>query len=231
MSTLAIDTSTPRGSVALLRDEQLVAEEFFSRALVGRVTSRGDVGQSNAPAVVSGPTTDLFSAIAKLNPGQFDEVLVGVGPGSFTGIRAGIAAAKGLALPRRVPIKAANSFDAIALTALPLMPRDCPQLCVLGDARRDEVYFALYDRAGRPVGECRIGALEAIEVHNPIWFVSAEMEKYRGSLRETFGGFASLCETPVFPSAALLQPSALPLEPIYLRLPDYKTIHGTNQVR
>jgi len=97
-------------------------------------------------------------------------------------------------------------------------------MCVLGDARRDEVYFALYDRQGRRTGECRIGALETIEVHNPIWFVSAEIEKYRTSLRETFGGFACVCETPVFPRAALLQPSTLPLEPIYLRETDYKKV-------
>jgi len=226
MITLAIDTSTARGSVALLRDGQPLAEEVFRRGVAASTPDTSDRAAETAAA-----TTDLFGALTKLKPGNFEQIVVGVGPGSFTGIRAGIAAAKGLALPRRVPIKAASSFDAIALTALPQMPRDCPQMCVLGDARREEVYFALYDRAGRPVSECRLGALESIEVHNPIWFVSAEMEKYRGSLRETFGGFASLCETPVFPSAAALRPPELPLEPTYLRLPDYKTIHGTNQVR
>lgn len=201
MNTLAIDTSTPRGSVAFAGKEIT-----FERG-------------------------NLFTALQKLNPGSFDEILVGVGPGSFTGIRAGIAAAKGLALPRRVPIVPACSFDAIALTALPGMPRDCPQMCVLCDARRDEVYFAFYDRAGQRTQDSRIAALENIELHNPIWFVSSEIEKYRDTLRETFGGFASVCETPVFPRASALQPSPLPLEPIYLRLPDYKTIPGTNQPR
>jgi tRNA threonylcarbamoyl adenosine modification protein YeaZ len=198
MITLAIDTSTSCGSVALLDGDRPVFEQQFSRS-------------------------QLFSVLPANPP---DLIVVGVGPGSFTGIRAGIAAAKGLALPRRVPLQSANSFDAIARTALPQMPRDCPQMCVLGDARRDEVYFALYNRTGAPVSDCRIGALEAIEVHNPIWFVSAEMEKYRDALRETFGGFASVCETPVFPSAAALRPADLPLEPIYLRVPDYKTLPG-----
>jgi tRNA threonylcarbamoyl adenosine modification protein YeaZ len=192
MNPLAIDTSTPRGSVAFAG-----REETFERG-------------------------ELFTALQKLNPTGFDQIIVGVGPGSFTGIRAGIAAAKGLALPGKLPIVAACSFDAIALTALPQMPRDCPQLCVLGDARRDEVYFAFYDRQGRRTGECRIGALEMIEVHNPIWFVSAEMEKYRDALRGIFGGFASVCHEPVFPSAAALRPEKLPLEPIYLRKTDYR---------
>jgi tRNA threonylcarbamoyl adenosine modification protein YeaZ len=114
MITLAIDTSTARGAVAVLRDDQPLAEEHFAR-------------------------DGLFAALAKLNPGKFDAIAVGVGPGSFTGIRAGIAAAKGLALPGGLPVKAVCSFDAIALTALPRMPRDCPQLCVLCDARRDEI--------------------------------------------------------------------------------------------
>jgi tRNA threonylcarbamoyl adenosine modification protein YeaZ len=220
MNTLAIDTSTPRGSVAFAGNEVVferpVGRAALSPPKIETATSSARWRHRALP--------DLFSALHELNPTDFDEILVGVGPGSFTGIRAGLAAAKGLALPRRLPIKAANSFDAIALTALPQLPRDCPQMCVLGDARREEVYFALYDRAGRPVSECRLGALEAIEVHNPIWFVSTEMEKYRGSLRETFGGFASLCETPVFPRAAMLQPSPLPLEPIYLRETDYKRL-------
>jgi tRNA threonylcarbamoyl adenosine modification protein YeaZ len=194
MNTLAIDTSTPRGSVAFLGNE--IAFE------------RGE----------------LFTALQKLGAGNYDEIIVGVGPGSFTGIRASIAAAKGLALPHRVPILPACSFDAIALTVLPQMPRDCPQMCVLGDARRDEVYFAFYNRTGQCTQECRIAALETIELHNPIWFVSSEIEKYRNALRETFGGFASVYETPVFPRAGALRPAVLPLEPIYLRLPDYKKI-------
>ncbi len=195
MITLAIDTSTTRGSVAIADHEVT-----FDRG-------------------------ELFVALAKLKPAEFDRIVVGVGPGSFTGIRAGIAAAKGLALPRAVPIVSACSFDAIALTAPPQMPRDCPQMCVLCDGRRDEVYFAFYDRAGLPTGDCRLGALEAIELHNPVWFVSPEIEKFALALRETFGGFASVCQTPLFPSAAALgcvQATKLPLEPIYLRETNYR---------
>jgi tRNA threonylcarbamoyl adenosine modification protein YeaZ len=163
---------------------------------------------------------------------------VGLGPGSFTGIRAGIAAAKGLALPRKLPLKGTGSFDALALTALPKMPRDCPQMCVLGDARRDEIYFAVYDHAGRRVKDCRIGALETLadEIHQPIWFVSSEIERYKSDLVALLGGFATVGDAPVFPSAAAVGWLAFhrfcdegnrgdkDVEPMYLRTPQYKTI-------
>src|SRR5271155_4578766 len=166
MITLAIDTSTPRGAVALLRDDKPLAEGAFDRSTAGQ---------------------NLFEAAAKLlaaNQLVADDLgllAVGLGPGSFTGIRVGIAAAKGLALPQKLPIKGASSFDALALTALPNMPRDCPQMCVLGDARRDEIYFAIYDSQGRRVKDCQIATLESVtdEIHHPIWFVSSEIERYK----------------------------------------------------
>jgi len=93
---------------------------------------------------------------------------------------------------------------------------------VLRDARREEVYFAMYDRQAVRMGDCRLGPLENLDLHNPVWFLSPEIEGYQDALRETFGGFASVCEQPVFPSASALRPTPLPLEPIYLRETDYR---------
>ncbi len=227
MITLGIDTSTARGAMALLRDETLMAEGFFLR------------GDGKRP-----PEQHLFGVLdnllarEKLTAKDIDLITVGIGPGSFTGIRVGIAAAKGLALPGRLPIKGVSSFDALALAALPRMPRDCPQLCVLCDARHEEVYFALYDTTGRRVRDCAIAPLEQIadEMHAPLWFVSPEIGRFAGALKETFGGFASVCEEPLYPGAAALGRLGLhrfrednergdaSLEPIYLRLPDYKKL-------
>ncbi len=223
MITLAIDTSTTRGAVALLQDDKPLAEATFDR---------------------SQPEQNLFDAAGRLLAGNqlnVDDIgllAVGLGPGSFTGIRVGIAAAKGLALPRKLPIKGASSFDALALTALPQMPPDCPQLCVLGDARRDEIYFALYDQQGRCVKKCQIATLEAVadEIHHPIWFVSSEIGRYKNDIVALFGGFATIGEASVFPSAAAVGWLAYHQfrdddnrgdenpEPIYLRTPEYKTI-------
>ena len=224
MITLALDTSTAVGSVALLRDDGALGERSFNRSLPGE---------------------NLFDAAQallrenRLTPVDIELVAVGIGPGSFAGIRAGIAAAKGLTLPRARPIKAVGSFDALATRVLPEMPRDCRQLCVLGDARRGEVYYAFYDATGVLTGDCRIGTLESVAagLQAPVWFVSSEMAKFGNGLQVLCGGFASVCATSRYPSAAVLGKIALDrfrceggrgdeqIEPIYLRVVQYTTQH------
>lgn len=206
MITWALDASTSRGAFAWLEDDRPVQELEFAR-------------------------DGLFPALARARLPQPDRIVVGVGPGSFTGIRAAIAAAKGLALPRATPLQAVCSFDALALTVAPRMPRECGQMCVFADARRDEIYFALYDRQGRVLREVRLGTWESVadEVHCPLWFVGPEVDRYREEIRQCFGGFATVAEQPAYPSAAALgwlarQPGlpARALEPIYLRVATYK---------
>jgi tRNA threonylcarbamoyladenosine biosynthesis protein TsaB len=219
MITLALDTSTARGAVALLREEHALEELTFGR-------------------------DDFFRAARTLlnrhaiEPTQIDLFAVGIGPGSFTGIRTGIATAQGLALPGRRPIIGVSSFDALALTVAPQAPADCPQLCLLADARRQEVYSALYDRDGRPARACRISPLEALadDIHDPLWFVSSEMEKFTPTLRELFGGFANVSEESLYPSAAAVGWLAVhrfrekngrgdeSIEPIYLRETQFKKL-------
>jgi len=182
MITLALDTSTTVGSVALLAEDRLLAELTFSRG-------------------------ELLPAIQRvLGQRRPDLIAVGVGPGSFTGIRVGLAAAKGLALPWGTPIKAASSFDAAALTVAPQMPVGTDRLCVWSDARRGEIYYALYDRTGRPVQECRIGTVA--EIPSEAWRVCPETEQYR--LAAAVGRLA--------------RTSDLKLEPLYLRPTQYQKL-------
>ena len=227
MITLALDTATPRGALALLRDGELLDEQFFSR--------------------IGGE--DLFTALERLclaqrvTPREVDLIGVGLGPGSFTGVRGGIAAAKGLALPGRLPIVGVNSFDALALTALPQLPAEVAELCVFADARREEICCAFYDRDGARRGDVQIRALESLadQLHDPVWFVSWEIDRYRGPLRELFGGFAVLPAAPVFPSATAIgrlarrqfhagnQEGDTDLEPCYLRQTAYRTAASTSE--
>jgi tRNA threonylcarbamoyladenosine biosynthesis protein TsaB len=176
MITLAFDTATPRGVAALLRDETVLAEVEFGRG-------------------------ELFGALTRL-PLKMNEVellAVGVGPGSFTGIRAGIAAAKGLALPRNIPIQPVSTFDAMVTTH--------QHYVVACDARRGEFYCAEYAPQGR--GEIQV--LASLPANLPV----VTWEDRPGT-------------TPVWPSATALGRVALrrerlPLEPIYLRTVRYRT--------
>lgn len=221
MLTLAIDTSTARGSAALLRDQEPLDERHVDRRQ---------------------PGDQLFESIGALLErhciamDRIDLIVVGTGPGSFTGIRAGIAAARGLALPRSLPLKGISSFHATALTAIANIPPDCPQCCVLGDARRGEIYYQIYDRAAQPVTPCRIAPLEGVadEIHAPLWFISATIDQFADDIRSCFGGFATVQETPVFPSASALgwlgvrqylrddQEGDVEIAPLYLREVAYK---------
>ena len=194
--------------------------------------------------MASGTDQHLFGAIQqvlrqqRLSARDIELVAVGVGPGSFTGIRVAIAAAKGLALPYARPIKAASSFDALALTVLPQMPAECAQMCVLSDARRNEVYCASYDRAGRSVCDCHITFLEQLieAIAVPTWFVSAEMEHFGDALRKLNNRFVRVAAASLYPGATAVGQlaqrrfhedaggSGQRLEPIYLRAANYRKI-------
>ena len=227
MITLALDTSTARGAVALLQDARSPAEITFLR---GTMASSTDL--------------QLFETIQRvlqqqrLSVHDIELVAVGVGPGSFTGIRVAIAAAKGLALPYMQPIEAVSSFDALALTVLPQMPKECVQMCIVGDARRNETYCTIYDRAGRCVSNCRITVLKRLveTINVPTWFISAEMERFGDALREFGNHFVHIARIASYPSATAVGELALRhirdgavcgrqrLEPIYLRAANYRKI-------
>ena len=99
-------------------------------------------------------------------------------------------------------------------------------------------YFGLYQAAAMllrpaPVDAILISSVAetiADEIHNPLWFVSAEIEKFTASIRELFGGFATVAEPAICPSASALGWLGLQsgdhdtLEPIYLRVPEYRKL-------
>lgn len=106
-----------------------------------------------------GPTAraeSVFAAVHRLfqdagmRPSELQAVVVGIGPGSFTGTRVAVAAAKGLAYARNLPIVAVSTLDVLAAG----LPASGLRVCPLLDARREEVYGAIYQnpRDGRPLG-------------------------------------------------------------------------------
>lgn len=127
MSILAIETSTRRGSVALLTDGDVAATE---RTWEGR----------------DGHTLQLMPAIDKLfqevgcDPRSITAVAVSIGPGSFTGLRVGLATAKGLAIGFGVSLIAVSSLAAMARCVTHGEGLVVPML----DARQGEIFSAVF---------------------------------------------------------------------------------------
>ncbi len=126
MKLLGIETSTRTGSVAIVDEEEVIAEYALN------------IKETHTARLM--PAIDHILKGAHLTIHQMDAVAVSLGPGSFTGLRIGLAAAKGLCLALRKPLMGIPTLDAFAHNIC------CPShlICPLLDARKGEVYTALY---------------------------------------------------------------------------------------
>ncbi len=131
MKILGLDTATLCGSLGIIDDDEVVAEYALRReeTLSARLL----------------PAIQTLLAEARLDLHEIDGIAVSLGPGSFTGLRVGLSAVKGLALAAEMPMAGIPTLDALAYN-LPFTPY---QICPLLDARKEQVYTALYkNRAG-----------------------------------------------------------------------------------
>lgn len=126
MKILAFDTSTFAASAAVVDGGTVLAESS--------VLQRAGHSERLLPLV------DEVLARAGLPLGAIDRLAAGLGPGSFTGVRLGLATAKGLQLATGIPLVGVSSLDALAASAWGV---EGPLVAAL-DARRDEVYAALF---------------------------------------------------------------------------------------
>ena len=199
--TLVIDTATAACSVALLEGGHVVAA---NHVVVGR-----------------GHAERLVPMIAELpDGGRAEEIIVDVGPGSFTGIRVGIAAARGLALGWSVPVRGYSSLALIAAAAF--ADGEAAPLAVVLEGGHGEVFMQGF--AASPLmpteplaslrPEAAVAALKGrTAVGNGVrWLTQLD---------------ASLAVREALPEAAkahLLPPelAALPPRPLYGRAPDAK---------
>ena len=141
---LHIETSTNACSVAVSEDGQRIYEE----------TEHGERG---AGAEQLGRMVDEALSFTDSHAIPFDAVAVSCGPGSYTGLRIGVSMAKGICYGRNLKLIAVPTLE---LMCVPILLRETIQeenalLCPMIDARRMEVYSALYDRSlkeVRPVG-------------------------------------------------------------------------------
>lgn len=143
MNIVAIDTSGPAASCAVMKDGAVVQLTVMNHGLTHSETIMPALEQAMRAAGLSCAEVDVFAAVA--------------GPGSFTGVRIGVCAVKGLAHAWDRPCARVDAIEALAMNFYGFDGLACPIL----DARRGQVYCAVFDmRAGLPQRVMDDGAMD-----------------------------------------------------------------------
>jgi tRNA threonylcarbamoyladenosine biosynthesis protein TsaB len=192
MLTLAFDTATGVATSALVRDGHPLGE------------------RTGTAAEILGDADELLRA-AGAEPRDLDLLAVGVGPGSFTGVRIGLAAARGVALALDLPVAGVSTLAALAAGA----PGAVPVI----DARRGEIFVLSFGHVG-----CLVP--DSLDVDPGRTYVGDGAVRYRATI-EAAGGVVPPDESELhLPHArfhAQLADKGGPaelVEPVYVRAPD-----------
>lgn len=185
MNVLAIDTSNQIMGVAILKDNIVVGE------IVTNLTKNHSVRLM--PAIVQ-----LMNDIS-IKPEQLDEIVVAKGPGSFTGVRIGLATAKAMAWSLAIPIKGVSSLEALAYQGSFFTS----YICSFFDARRGMVYTGLYqwnhDQIELIDEEVNLPMDQWLDrlakEKKPVLFLSQDIELYRSMIMEKLGDLATIPDT------------------------------------
>ncbi|HEY0989409.1 MAG TPA: tRNA (adenosine(37)-N6)-threonylcarbamoyltransferase complex dimerization subunit type 1 TsaB, partial [Kofleriaceae bacterium] len=135
MRLLALDTATSTAGIAVVDDDRVLAE------------ARHDTAGRGADLLVA---IDRLCREAGVAPGELDAIAVGAGPGSFTGLRIGMATAKGIAFAANRPLWAVSSLAALAddaqreLATGPQVAGAGEVVCAALDARRGELFAGCF---------------------------------------------------------------------------------------
>ena len=173
---LAIDTSSAWCSVALSLGE---IEPAFRHQPVAAGASQ-----------LLLPWIEEMLHASNLALTDLDAIAIGIGPGAFTGVRLGVAAAQGLAIAANLPVIPVVSLDAIAMQLMPtprfqeMQPSD---FVVAIDARMDEVYWAKYqyassDNEPQRLGEIHLSSPEAIDLEGAQYLAGSAIHAYGNRL-------------------------------------------------
>ncbi|MBP3599858.1 MAG: tRNA (adenosine(37)-N6)-threonylcarbamoyltransferase complex dimerization subunit type 1 TsaB [Clostridia bacterium] len=160
MKILAIECSATACSVAILDNEKIIASGYINVKLTHSQTL-----MPIAESMLKASMTDLS---------EIEGFAVSAGPGSFTGIRIGISAVKGLAAPKNLPCVGVSTLRAMAEN---YNDTDCI-ICAVMDARCNQVYNALFDISGGKITRlCEDRALMCDELAENIKNMSQNSEK------------------------------------------------------
>jgi tRNA threonylcarbamoyladenosine biosynthesis protein TsaB len=126
MLILGIETATMTGGVALINERRVISEYTLN------------VRTTHTARLM--PALDQILRDSSIDKHEIDGIAISMGPGSFTGLRIGMATAKGLALGLDVPLVGVPTLDALAHN----IPFAMYQICPMLDARKKEVYYSLF---------------------------------------------------------------------------------------
>jgi tRNA threonylcarbamoyladenosine biosynthesis protein TsaB len=157
MIILGVDTATAAAGVALVEDGKLIAEEIQSNP--GK-SSTGTVARPRANhAEIVLPLIQSILTKARVAVAQLSGIAISIGPGSFTGLRVGLATAKGIAYASGLPLVGVSTLHATAAR----VPNFDGMICSLLDARKNEVYFALFRHDGQDLKRLTEDAMTSID--------------------------------------------------------------------
>ena len=236
MRILGIETATSACSVCILDNSQLIAEYTTN------------ISKTHSQHLM--PMIEHVLKNAGLVPKDIGAIAVSIGPGSFTGVRIGISAAKGMAMALDIQTAGVSVLDGIAYN---LMNSYTGRICVITDARRKQVYAAIYEM---PDIKCRMSNMKKLtgdmvltieelikKTKKKTIFIGNATTLYYNTLKKELGDLAVVCSPnlgiPRASSIAFLGEDILKegkglshfdLKPNYIKLSDaeikWKEKHG-----
>ncbi|MBQ8251563.1 MAG: tRNA (adenosine(37)-N6)-threonylcarbamoyltransferase complex dimerization subunit type 1 TsaB [Alphaproteobacteria bacterium] len=198
MLLLSLDTASTTLSLSLFEGEDLIAsfDEVMLRGQAERLI----------PEIQS-----LFEKTGK-NMKELSAVAVGVGPGSFTGVRIALSAARGLGLALGIPVYGVSSLEAYAYESQ-------EDVLVTLDTKRGDFYVAGYNSSLEEVFEPRVMTMEEIKILNPKLIASDVPDIFKEAGFQVRENSFSLSQQ-IAKIAKMRGGNNLPAEPLYLREAD-----------
>jgi tRNA threonylcarbamoyladenosine biosynthesis protein TsaB len=171
MRVLAVDTATEICALALWEDGRIAVQTRLNRG-------------TNHARVLMQAIHEVFER-SGISPGDLDAFVVSRGPGSFTGLRIGVATVKGLAAAAGKPIVGVSTLAMLAHQAPGITPLVCPMI----DARRGEVYWSVYRRTNTGLvmlSPEAAGAPEQVRIEGrqPCLFIGSGARQYASVLQQ-----------------------------------------------
>lgn len=199
MIILSLETASNILSVALLKDGQILIhhDEYMERGQ----------GEALIPLIES-----LFKKV-QIDISQLNAVAVGIGPGSFTGVRIGLAAARGIGMSLDIPVYGVTGFEAFSLET------DCPVIVVL-DTKRGDYYTQLFNKSMQPMSVPVIQTAEQLKKYLPFCAAGEAAQKLSMEIGCSVLPMPDSLAVQVAKVALMRLDNPLPPEPLYLREAD-----------